>query len=171
MKQAVWLVAAIIVLGVTYTLGWYAGRGDTSVRIERHVDTVFYQSPAPRAENFRQVSISVPKLMFAPADTVTQTTIVEVGTDSVKMHLAIETREYSDSTYIAQVSGPRVGEYRPRLDWLKQTNTTSVVEVRVPGPKRKWGIGVQVGYGAVLKQDVRLYPYVGVGISYHLIGW
>lgn len=171
MKQAVWLVAAIVVLGMTYTLGWYAGRRDTVVRIERHVDTVFYQSPAPRAENFHQVSISVPKLMFAPADTVTQTTIVEVGTDSVKMQLAIETREYSDSTYIAQVSGPRVGEYRPRLDWLKQMNTTSVVEVRAPGPKKRWGIGVQVGYGAVLKQEVRLYPYVGVGVSCHLIRW
>ena len=61
----------------------------------------------------------MPVLLFAPPDTVTETVVVKVGADSVQMKVAMETRPYSDSTYRAQVSGPRIGNLRPTLDWIE----------------------------------------------------
>lgn len=74
---------------------------------------------------------------------------------------------YEDSLYRAWVSG-----YRPKLDSMQifprtVTNTVTndiyhTVKVR---DKRRWGLGVQAGYG---------YPggvYVGVGISYNIFQW
>lgn len=167
---AIW-AAGMLLLAAVYTAGWYCGRLNPHVVVERRVDTVFYQRPEPVSRTHRLADISVPLLLFAPPDTVENTVVVKVGPDSAQLKVAIETIEYVDSTYRAQVSGPRVGEYGPQLDWLKQINTASTVTVSTPDPKKRWGIGIQAGYGAVLKQDVRLYPYVGIGVSYSIIRW
>lgn len=90
--------------------------------------------------------------------------------DTVFVRIPIETKEYSDSLYRLQVSG-----YRPGLDWIEVYPTTVKVTqtqtITVP-KKTRWGIGVQVGYGATLyDKQVVLSPYVGLGISYHFIRW
>lgn len=163
----IFVVSILIAIG--FGAGWYIKPGQ--VIVDRRIDTVFYSNPVAGPSSYRAVNISVPLLMFAPADTVKQieTRIVKIGPDSVKMEVAVETRPYSGNNWTAQVSGPTIGQLRPALDWVKVTQQTEVVS----GPVRKtrWGIGIQVGYGAALKQDVRLYPYVGVGVSYNLIRW
>ena len=76
---------------------------------------------------------------------------------------------YRDSSYRAVVSG----YVDPRLDSLQvfpktvyQTVTNDIYHPVVVKPKRKrWGLGLQVGYG---------YPggfYVGGGVSYNLWQW
>lgn len=74
---------------------------------------------------------------------------------------------YEDSLYRAWVSG-----YRPQLDSLQifprtvtNTVTNDIYHTVKVKDKRRWGLGVQAGYG---------YPggvYVGVGISYNLFQW
>lgn len=79
--------------------------------------------------------------------------------------LAQEVKEYKDSTYYARVSG--INAYLeeikvfPRIEYKYITTTEKVFE-----KPRKWGIGIQAGYGAG-KNGIQ--PYVGVGIQYDLI--
>ena len=35
----------------------------------------------------------------------------------------------------------------------------------------RWGIGLHAGYGVTYADKVKMYPYVGVGISYNIISW
>ena len=102
-------------------------------------------------------------LLVAVSDTVTRT-------DTLFVYLPIETKVYSDSTYKAQISG-----YRASLDWIEvyPTNTIITTKITKEIPKKtRWGIGIQVGYGATLhSRQVVLSPYVGVGVSYNIIRW
>lgn len=85
--------------------------------------------------------------------------------DSVLVDVPIERRIYEeDSLYRAVVSG-----YRPSLDSLLVYRTTTEITKFVPVPvKKRWGVGVQAGYGFSRKG---ISPYVGVGISYNLINF
>lgn len=139
--------------------------------IDRQVVTVYYEKPQSGPSTYHSVTVRIPNLVFAPVDTVTvtETKIVKVGPDSTELQVAVETRPYAGPDWSAQVSGPTVGSLRPQLDWMQVTQQTPVV--KGPIHKTRWGIGVQAGYGAVLKQDVKLYPYIGVGVSYNIIRW
>ena len=74
---------------------------------------------------------------------------------------------YKDSLYRVWVSG-----YRPRLDSIEvyprtvtSTVTNDIYHTIKVKDKRRWGLGLQVGYG---------YPgglYVGAGVSYNLFQW
>lgn len=79
--------------------------------------------------------------------------------------LAQEVKEYQDSTYYAKISGINayLEEIRvyPRTEYKYITTTEKVYE-----KPRKWGIGIQAGYGAG-KNGIQ--PYVGVGIQYDLL--
>lgn len=76
-----------------------------------------------------------------------------------------EIKEYRDSTYYARVSG--INAYLeeikvfPRTEYKYITTTEKVYE-----KPRKWGIGIQAGYGAG-KNGIQ--PYIGVGIQYDLL--
>lgn len=90
--------------------------------------------------------------------------------DTVYVRIPVETKEYSAEDYRLQVSG-----YRPALDWIEvypKTVTVTQTQTVEVAKKTRWGIGVQVGYGAALNgKQVVLSPYVGLGISYHFIRW
>lgn len=90
-------------------------------------------------------------------------------TDTMRIGDTVVHREqayYEDSLYRAWVSG-----YRPKLDSLKifprtvyQTVTNDIYHTIIP-KKKRWGLGVQAGYG---------YPggwYVGAGVSWNIIMW
>lgn len=93
--------------------------------------------------------------------------ITEVFRDTVYISLPRETKVYEDSTYKAQISG-----YEPRLDYVEvYPKTITITETITERTRRKpWGIGVNVGYGAVLHdKQVHLSPYVGIGVSYNFL--
>lgn len=87
--------------------------------------------------------------------------------DTLFVPVTIEKRVYEDSLYRAEVSG-----YSPSLDkieiYQKQQVVTQFVQV-AEVEKKRWGIGVQAGYG--LSADGSLSPYLGIGLSYNLIRW
>lgn len=120
-------------------------------------DTIIYERPV-------SVAVRVTDTLYIQVrDTV-------VRHDTAFVRIPMEQKVYEDSTYRAVISG-----YRPSLDSIcifpetRLINTTQTISV--PSRKR-WGIGVQAGYGAHVHGG-RIYasPYVGVGISYNLIRW
>lgn len=90
--------------------------------------------------------------------------------DTVIITLPREVKVYEDSTYRAEVSG-----YMPSLDRIDiyeqktivTEHKTQIVEVK---RNARWGIGVQVGYGAYINGGVvKTAPYVGVGVSWNFL--
>lgn len=151
MKKLPWLL--VILLVVACVAAWFRPheplpaevKTETRIKTVVKVDTLLISSPM------------APLLFVQLKDTM------RIGDTVVHREQAY----YEDSLYRAWVSG-----YRPRLDSLQifprtVTNTVTndiyhTVKVR---DKRRWGLGVQAGYG---------YPdgvYVGVGISYSLFQW
>lgn len=153
------LLAALLLLS-GYFLGRRTARATESeciVQVDtlRIRDTVLVDKPVP-------VEVRVTDTMLvAVADTV-------VVNDTVYLSLPRETKVYGDSTYTAQVSG-----YRPELDWVEvYPQTVYVTKNVITKDISRWGIGLQAGYGAYASGgQVRLAPYLGVGISYDIMRW
>ena len=85
----------------------------------------------------------------------------KVTPDSVSVEIPITQKVYETDRYRAVVSG-----YKPSLDDIYIYQPTQIVQVKSK-PKR-WGVGIQVGYGVTLKQTPQFSPYVGLGVSYNL---
>jgi hypothetical protein len=76
-----------------------------------------------------------------------------------------EVKEYKDSSYYARISG--INAYLEEIRVYPKTITQYITNTeKVYIQPRKWGIGIQVGYGAG-KNGIQ--PYVGVGIQYDFL--
>lgn len=95
---------------------------------------------------------------------VVSVTEFQVVHDTAWVQLPREEVEYRDTSYRAVVSG-----FLPRLEELEIYQREKVVTiqtervVRVPDARR-WGVGVQAGYGIT---PAGFQPYLGVGLSYN----
>ena len=157
------ILIAIVALGVGILAGWLI-RGARSPQTETLVrtdtltvrDTVFEPFPVPVEV------IRTDEILVAVTDTVTVR-------DTVFMVLDREQKHYRGDDYEAWVSG-----YRPRLDSIMvfpQTHYITTTVTTGASPKR-WGIGVQAGYGAaVVGGQAGLSPYIGVGVQWSVIQW
>lgn len=150
MKALPWIL--VVLLAVACVATWFRPheplpaeiRIETKVKTVVKVDTLLISAPI------------APLLVFQLTDTI------RIGDTVVYREQAY----YEDSLYRAWVSG-----YRPRLDSLMvfpktvyQTVTNDIYHTITP-KKKRWGLGLQVGYG---------YPegfYVGAGVSYDLFMW
>lgn len=153
------LLAALLLLS-GYFLGRRTARSpepECIVRVDtlRIRDTVLVDKPVPV-----EVRV-VDTMLVAVTDTIRLS-------DTVYLRIPREIKQYEDSLFRAQVSG-----YRPSLDWIEVYPQTEVVTRNIFVDSRKrWGVGLQAGYGAyVAGGQVRLAPYVGVGISYDILRW
>ena len=90
--------------------------------------------------------------------------------DTVRVYLPREVKVYEDSLYRAEVSG-----YQPSLDKIDIYQQTQIITrdvTQVVKKKTRWGVGLQVGYGATYYDGrLRGSPYVGVGVSWNIIAW
>ena len=84
--------------------------------------------------------------------------------DSASVEIPITQKVYSEENYTAYVSG-----YQPSLDSL--IINSPVQTVRIKDKPKRWGIGVQVGYGVTIGSTPKFAPYVGVGISYNILNF
>lgn len=136
-------VTTVIALAATFLgglwLGQYVSRPEIVERVR--VDTVFYERPKPFAVAERPVAVHVPRMLFAPADTVDR--VVVVG-DSIRITVTERTLEYRDSTYYARVVGPAVGTLGPRLDYFETYNKT-VERVQLVREPYAWELGPALG--------------------------
>ena len=133
----------VIALAATFLgglwLGQYVSRPEIVERVR--VDTVFYERPKPFAVAERPVAVHVPRMLFAPADTVDRAVVVG---DSVQITVTERTLEYRDSTYYARVVGPAVGTLGPRLDYFETYNKT-VERVQLVREPYAWELGPAMG--------------------------
>ena len=121
-------------------------------------DTIFVEKPViKKVEIIDTLRLPVP---------ITDTLMLH---DTVFVHLPIEQRQYSDPRYTAWVSG-----YRPQLDSIQiyQRSEYITKEVNAITKSKRWGIGLQAGYGVALHNG-QLFPapYIGVGLSYSIFSW
>ena len=135
------------------------------------VDTVVHYRPMATQSTTTEVrTISLPRLLFAPADTVHTTTVIVKG-ESVELQVPIERREYRDSTYYAVVSGAVVGDIHPTLESIQtySRNTVQTIELHPPKlrPYVSGAIGKQsIGAGG----GVILFDKHGIGAEYTYAG-
>ena len=121
-------------------------------------DTIFVEKPV-----INKVEIIDTLLLPVP---ITDTLMLH---DTVFVHLPIEQRQYSDPRYTAWVSG-----YRPQLDSILIYQRTEYItkEIKTVTKPKRWGIGLQAGYGVSLHNgQVFPAPYIGVGLSYSIVSW
>lgn len=149
---------AVVFLLSGYLLGRRANRAhapELMVQTDtlRIRDTLLVERPVPV-----EVRV-VDTMLVAVMDTVTVN-------DTVYLQLPREEKVYESGDYRAKVSG-----YRPELDWIEVYPQTVYVTRNISVDSRKrWGIGLQAGYGAYAAAgQVRLAPYLGVGISWNIL--
>ena len=119
-------------------------------------DTIFVEKPViKKVEIIDTLRLPVP---------ITDTLMLH---DTIFVHLPIEQRQYSDPRYTAWVSG-----YRPQLDSIHiyQQREYITKEVKVAIKPKRWGIGLQAGYG-VSMHNGQLFPapYIGVGLNWNFL--
>lgn len=119
----------------------------------------------------RTDTITAEKPVYVSKETV-RTELVPVH-DTLRLHdtlyiqLPVEQLEYRDSLYQAWVSG-----IQPALDSIRIFAPVQTVTITQRTKPPNWGIGITAGYGVtVVDKNVRLAPYVGIGISYNIIHW
>lgn len=159
-------IVEIILIAVFFFLGYRFGRQSVEVTTMEtiRIDTVFYPKPEPiRALPPTFASVKVPRLLFA-RDTVYETVVVPGG-DSVELTVPIEHKQYGDSTYRAQVSGPRIGALGPSLDWIETYNRTATRSVT---KRSRFAVTAGVGVGYTTQG---FQPYVGLGAGVILWKW
>lgn len=153
MKTLPWVLVALLTIAVVVM--WLQPakevqpeiRTETKIKTTVKVDTLFIPSPLI---SFR----------IKMKDTI------RIGDTVVNREQAV----YEDSLYRAWVSG-----YRPRLDSIEvyprivtNTVTNDIYHTITVKDKRRWGLGLQIGYGGTVN---RSSPYIGIGISYNLLQW
>jgi len=153
MKKLLWIL--VVLLAIACVTVWFRPneplpaeiRTETKIQTVVKTDTVF---------------ISAPMAVFwqiLPNDTI------RIGDTLLHRKRVV----YEDSLYRAVVSGyvdPRLDSMTVYPRTVYQTVTNDIYHPVIVKPKKKrWGIGLQAGYG---------YPggfYVGAGVSYDLWQW
>ena len=161
-------ILILVLLLIALALGFILGRGGTGgERVKERVktevvtkyDTIKDVAPEPVHDTtVKWQEARVPKEHLRDLTKMTK------GSDSVDVTLPITQRMYRDSNYTAWVSG-----YQPRLDSIhtynKMVYTTRTIERTITKPPRKWGIGINAGYGYGINSKL-FEPYIGVGVTY-----
>lgn len=86
--------------------------------------------------------------------------------DSADVEVPITQKVYRDTAYTAWVSG-----FMPSLDSIAIRLRTENVTVTVPSRRKRWGVGIQAGYGVTAERDPHFAPYIGIGITYNLFNF
>lgn len=158
-----WLVfiLACLCMFLSWCLGWQYGKGNNEPEQDTititdtitKIDTLKVDSPV-----YKQIVKVETKYEKVPV-IINDTTV-----DTLYAELNYETKEYSDSTYKAVVSG-----YHPSLDHIETYNKTEYITVDKIITKNKTGLyitpNVSVGYGVFNKKPDM---YIGVGIGLKL---
>ena len=161
------LVLGILLLfNIVNAIGYFVNEyrnahpGEIKVKVDTLFvyDTIFVEKPV-----INKVEIIDTLLLPVP---ITDTLMLH---DTVLVNHPIEQRQYGDPRYTAWVSG-----YRPQLDSIQiyQRSEYITKEVNAITKSKRWGIGLQAGYGVALHNG-QLFPapYIGVGLSYSIFSW
>lgn len=159
MKQAFWIIVALLLLSIGVNVWQWRHQPEPSVVVERDTvwkDTTIYEPvPAETIDIGKTVYIKVPVPKYLPGDTVH---------DSIEVPVPIMQKRYDDSLYTAWVSG-----YRPNLDsiTLRLPTITETITKTIVKPSPRLSVGIQAGAGVGIfsrQPDI----YLGVGAQWRL---
>lgn len=160
-KNIIILSACLLIAGIV--AGWFVRKGVT----ERHgLETVVGLDTLVIRDTVRERYPVYVERVMTDTMLVAMTDTVRVS-DTVYVRLPREQKRYADTNYVAWVSG-----YRPSLDSIEVYPVTRYVtkEIILPGSAKRWGIGIQAGYGIGLAGGkVTGVPYIGIGVSYNIL--
>lgn len=153
MKALPWILVVLLAVGCLFL--YFRPQKTIQADVQRdtivQIDTVRDTVPVPYRVRVVRVDTVYMRVITSKNDTVK---------DSVLVELPITQKEYKTNQYQAWVSG-----YRPNLDSINVFIPTMVINNRIQEKAKRWGLGLQAGYG---------YPnglYVGVGVSCNLWLW
>lgn len=156
-------LVCLLIVSVLFNVVLLVGKSSHSGQIKTSdttrvtiIDTIPYLHPVPKDSIVVRYET---RLLPTKRDTTMQTDCI----DSVKVEIPITQKRYADSTYTAWVSG-----YNPTLDSIRiypRHEAITITNTIRQKPKR-WGVGLNVGYGFTPKNGMQ--PYVGIGVSYNL---
>ena len=129
------------------------------------VDSVAVHWETVRLPVVRPVSSAMVAASSVDGASVTVDSVV--GMDSATVEIPITQKEYGDSTWHAWVSG-----YCVQLDSIRVYPRREVVTVTQTMTRRvskRWGVGLQVGYGWV--HQAGWQPYLGVGLHWNILSF
>lgn len=164
MKALPWILVTLLVLAVLF-LG---SRQQDQSELPRpdtteYVETIPFYYPVPRdsvIKRYETVKLPVKKDICTAKDNCHTKQDTCISPDSAKVVIPIVNKMYEDSLYRVWVSG-----YNAKLDSIKINNRTREIRIPIPAKSKRWGIGLQAGYGYLHGW------YVGVGVSYNLFQW
>lgn len=152
------LIRHIIIIGLlvaTFFLGRHTHKVEP-IEVEKVVyDTIVHEKV--RVDTMWRTRVEKVYLTEVRRDTVTVR-------DTVLVEVPIYTYVAQDSLYRVEAEGFNV-RFK-RIDVYPRTVYRT--QEKVVKTSDKWGLGVQVGYGAS-KQG--LSPYIGIGVSYNIFTW
>lgn len=161
LKAAAQLAATLIAAAMLIAGGYLIGRSTQPQPVQPReiirVDTLTVRDTITQIRPVFEVRRVVERVSVPVTDTVQLH-------DTTYVYLEREQVEWSDSLATVWASG-----IQPHVDSIRHYTQKQIItqQVAVPVPvRRRWGIGVQVGYGA--SRD-GLTPYIGVGVSYNFV--
>ena len=160
------IVFAVITTIMVVHFSYVAGRRDgfnSAVETETEkVDTLYLRDTIVQYEPILEERVVLKKVPVPVTDTLRIH-------DTLYVYLDREQVVWQDSLSRVYVSG-----ILPQIDsvqhYIAERIVTKEVTIHVKKPCR-WGVSVQTGYGMLLGDQVRVAPYVGLGVSYNILSW
>ncbi len=165
-QLAILFILAVIVLNL-----FSGSREDVQIKekITTHTDTLWLRDTI-EIERHVYISKTVIDSILVPVQKI-DTVFFR---DTLYIQLPREQKHYHQEEYDVWISG-----FQPELDSLKlYTNEALIMnqyehrtQIMTEKKRKRFGIGVQVGYGVTLSNQPQLFPYIGIGLSYDLISF
>lgn len=165
LKDAIY---SVVLLAVGFAIGWLVRPSYKVASTTSRIDTLIHFQPSVvRSTTTEFRTFTFPRLVFAPADTVERTVIVERG-DKVDVTFPIERRVYADSTYRAVVSGAVVGDVHPTLEEIDVYSRSTTQTICVEPPKFRPYLSASIGKESIgAGAGVLLFNRHAVGLDYY----
>lgn len=154
-------IISIAVLIAVFLAGFHFGKVDAP-EVQYQIDTLMVRDTITIEKPVVEERVLLQEVFLPVTDTI-------MMRDTIYVALQREQVIWKDSLSVVYASG-----VMPEVDSVKHLITErivtekEVVEVRT---RTRWGVGIQAGYGIGLSGDVRMTPYVGIGVTYNLLSW
>ena len=155
-------VSFVLALILSYVIGHRDGFNLAVEGDVEKVDTLYVRDTITQYKPILEERVVLQKVHVPVVDTLRIH-------DTLYVYLEREQVVWEDSLSRIYASG-----IMPEVDSVKHFLKERIVmrtETRIVKERKRWGFGIQAGYGVQFGERVTTAPYVGVGISYDLLRW
>jgi hypothetical protein len=158
------MAVIVVVCAISYWIGRRDGINKAAESLVERVDTTYIYDTITQYKPIHEEKRIIEKV-YLPVE-VTDTIWKH---DTLLIPMEREQLVWQDSLSRVYASG-----ILPQIDSVEHFLREIVVSKEISVPKKvktRWGIGIQLGYGAYYDQKIHTAPYIGVGISYNILSW